>query len=154
MPVMDGLEATRRIKQDPRGKETLIVVLTASAMDEDRRVVAQSGADDFLSKPLRDDDLLEKMRALLDVTYDYEELNETTREALNGEAPLSVEKLAGLPPELLQKLREATSNGDKRLLDELILQVQETACARGLHQLADKYEYDALTQLLEAACRR
>ena len=37
MPVMDGLEATRRIKADPRGKETVIVALTASAMDEDRR---------------------------------------------------------------------------------------------------------------------
>ena len=37
MPVMDGLEATRRIKADPRGKETAIVVLTASAMDNDRR---------------------------------------------------------------------------------------------------------------------
>jgi PAS domain S-box-containing protein len=153
MPVMDGLEATRRIKADPRGKETLIVVLTASAMDEDRRKVAQSGADDFLSKPLRDDDLLDKMRSLLDVTYDYEEITEATREALNGEAPLTVDKLAGLPPELVEKLREATSNGNKRLLDELILQVQDIGCARGLHALADKYEYDALTQLLEATCR-
>ena len=51
MPVMDGLEATRRIKADPRGKETVIVALTASAMDEDRRTVLQSGADDFLAKP-------------------------------------------------------------------------------------------------------
>jgi CheY-like chemotaxis protein len=154
MPVMDGLEATRRIKEDPRGRETLIVVLTASAMDDDRHRVAQSGANDFLSKPLRDDDLLEKMRALLDVTYDYAKINEATAEVLTGGAPLTAENLAAVPPELLEKLREATSNGSKRLLDELILQVQDMGCARGLHQLADKYEYDALTQLLEATCRR
>ena len=67
MPVMDGLEATRIIKADPRGKETAVVVLTASAMAEDRLNVAQSGADDFLSKPCREDELLEKMRALLKV---------------------------------------------------------------------------------------
>jgi hypothetical protein len=32
--------------------------------------------------------------------------------------------------------------------------VQDAACARSLHELADKYEYDALMQLLEATCRR
>ena len=64
MPFMDGFEATRRIKADPRGKETVIVVLTASALDEDRLTVAQSGADDFLTKPCREDVLLEKMRTL------------------------------------------------------------------------------------------
>jgi two-component system sensor histidine kinase/response regulator len=39
MPVMDGLEATRRIKADPRGSQTAIVALTASAMDDERRNV-------------------------------------------------------------------------------------------------------------------
>ena len=81
MPVMDGLEATRRIKADPRGKETAIVVLTASAMDEDRRTVSQSGADDFLAKPCREDELLEKMRALLNIAYDYEEMTGGRRPA-------------------------------------------------------------------------
>ena len=45
MPVMDGLEATQRIKSEPRGKETAIVVLTASAMNDDRKTATQSGAD-------------------------------------------------------------------------------------------------------------
>jgi PAS domain S-box-containing protein len=51
MPVMDGLEATRRIKADPRGRETAIVVLTASALDEDRRTVSESPA--FPAHPVR-----------------------------------------------------------------------------------------------------
>jgi hypothetical protein len=48
-------------------------------------------------------------------------------------------------------------SGNKRRLDKLILQVRETAddgSARALQELADKYEYDALTRLLEEACRR
>ncbi len=147
MPVMDGLEATRRIKADPRGKETAIVVLTASALAEDRRKVAHSGADDFLSKPLRDDDLLEKMRALLDVTYDYDEPQEMTAEP-------NPETLGRLPADLAGKIRNATLDGNKRLLNELIQEVGDVGCAHTLQQLADKYEYDTMTRLLDEAVRR
>jgi PAS domain S-box-containing protein len=157
MPVMDGLEATRRIKADPRGKETVIVVLTASAMDDDRRTVAQSGADDFLAKPCREDELLEKIRTLLNIAYDYEEGSEAEGQPRGGVEALSAEKLGQLPRELTEDLRNATLSGNKRLLDKLILKVGETGnagSANALQELADKYEYDALTLLLEAACRR
>jgi len=156
MPVMDGLEATRRIKAEPGGRETAIVVLTASALDEDRRSVAQSGADDFLSKPCREDELLEKLRAHLDIVYDYEETSVNPCPPLNG-AGLSSDRLARLPLELVEELRDATLSGNKRRLDELILKVSatgEAGCAHGLRELADKYEYDALTRLLDEACRR
>jgi signal transduction histidine kinase/DNA-binding response OmpR family regulator len=155
MPVMDGLEATRRIKADPRGRETAIVALTASAMDDDRRAVFQSGADDFLAKPCREDELLEKLSAHLAVAYDYEEVE--AREGQSGRlAALNAGKLAQLPRELVQELLEATLNGDKKLLNATILKVSETEdpeYARGLQELADKYEYDALTHLLQEAAR-
>ena len=157
MPVMDGLEATRRIKADPGGKETVIVVLTASALDDDRRAVAQSGADDFLAKPLSDDDLLEKMRDLLHITYDHEELGEAGGQPLNGASAVSSERLARLPLELIEELRDATLSGNKRFLDELILRVgaiDGSGCAHGLQELADKYEYDALARVLEGARNR
>ena len=97
MPVMDGLEATRRIKADPRGKETVIVVLTASAMDEDRRLVSQSGADDFLAKPCREDELLEKIRVLLNIAYDYEEIERAEGQPAAEVSALSAERLGQLP---------------------------------------------------------
>jgi PAS domain S-box-containing protein len=156
MPVMDGLEATRRIKADPRGKETAIIVLTASAMDDDRRAVAQSGADDFVAKPCREDELLEKMRALLNLSYDYEEVRRTDGQTPYGLTALGA-ALGQLPMDLVEELRTATLSGNKRRLDKLILQVRETADdepARALQELADKYEYDALTRLLDEACLR
>ena len=67
MPVMDGLEATRRIKATPRGKETVIIALTASAMDDQHLTALQSGVDDFITKPCDEDELLEKMRAHLNI---------------------------------------------------------------------------------------
>jgi hypothetical protein len=51
----------------------------------------------------------------------------------------------------------ATSAGKKKVLDKLILDVGETGdveSARGLQTLADNYEYDALTRLLEEVCVR
>ena len=123
MPVMDGLEATRRIKADPRGKETVIVALTASAMDEDRRTVAQSGADDFVAKPCSEDELLETIRVRLNIVYDYEERSEADGEHLAGVEALSVDGLGKLPRELVEELRNATLSGNKKLLDQLILQV-------------------------------
>ena len=153
MPVMDGLEASRRIKADPRGKETFIIALTASAMDDNRLAASQSGVDDFLAVPCREDELLDRMRAPLNIAYDYEEMPQP----LAGVAALNAEMLGHLPRELVEELRGATLSGNKRLLDKLILKVRQTEDAgsgQALQELADRYEYDALTEFLEEACRR
>jgi CheY-like chemotaxis protein len=156
MPVMDGLEATRRIKADPRGRETVIMALTASAMDDDRRAVSQSGADDFLAKPLHQDELLEKIRVLLNTVYDYEEMSDAEGRAHAAAEVLGAEKLRRLPQELTGELRDAILDGNKNLLNRLIVKVretQDTVAAQALQELADRYEYDVLTRLLEEACR-
>jgi CheY-like chemotaxis protein len=155
MPIMNGIEATRRIKADPRGKETVIVTLTASALDDDRRAVIQGGADDFLAKPCREDQLLEKMSALLHIAYDYEETSGAEGQPVAGAAALSADKLDQLPRELIEEIRDATLTGDKKLLDKLIVKVREAGdgeSAHALQELADKYEYDTLMRLLEESC--
>jgi len=155
MPVMDGLEANRRIKEDPRGKETAIIALTASALDEDRRAAAESGADDFLAKPCQEDELLEKMSVLLNISYDYEGLSEPEGKAPAILAALGTESLAQLPLTLVEELHRATLTGNKKVLNGLIVKVRATGnaeSANALQSLADKYEYDTLTRILGAAC--
>lgn len=64
MPEMDGYKATSLIREmeTVTGKHTPIIALTASAMEEDRKLCFEAGADDFISKPIDKKNLLRAMR--------------------------------------------------------------------------------------------
>jgi CheY-like chemotaxis protein/signal transduction histidine kinase len=62
MPVMDGLDATRRIRLDPRWPKLPIIMLTAKAMPDDQERCLAAGANDYMAKPLDVDKLLSLVR--------------------------------------------------------------------------------------------
>lgn len=62
MPVMDGLEATRRFRALEEGRRTPIIAMTANAMESDRQRCLDAGMDDYISKPIKAQEL---QRALL-----------------------------------------------------------------------------------------
>ena len=65
LPVMDGWEATRRLKADPATATIPVIALTAHAMSGDREKAVEAGCDDYDTKPVNLKRLLEKMEALL-----------------------------------------------------------------------------------------
>jgi len=65
LPVLDGWEATRRLKADPATRGLPVIALTAHAMEGDRQKALAAGADDFDTKPVELPRLLEKIEALL-----------------------------------------------------------------------------------------
>jgi CheY-like chemotaxis protein len=65
LPVIDGWEATRRIKANERLKHIPVIALSAHAMVGDEEKARESGCDDYLSKPLDDALLFEKLARFL-----------------------------------------------------------------------------------------
>jgi CheY-like chemotaxis protein len=66
MPVMDGWEATRRIKANDALKQIPIIAVTSHAMVGDEIEARKAGCDDYLSKPIDDDALIKKIKKFLD----------------------------------------------------------------------------------------
>lgn len=65
MPGMDGYEAMRAIRRMPRWRELPIIALTAKAMEEDRQKCVESGASDYIAKPVDREQLFSVVRLWL-----------------------------------------------------------------------------------------
>jgi CheY-like chemotaxis protein len=68
LPVLDGWEATRQLKTDPKTRAIPIIALTAHAMPEDERKAREAGCNDYDTKPIELPRLLGKIEALLGKT--------------------------------------------------------------------------------------
>jgi len=77
MPRMSGFEVCRRLKQDPKTRDIPIVMVTALNELADVERGVDSGADDFLSKPVNKLELLTRVRSLLRVRHLKSELERT-----------------------------------------------------------------------------
>ena len=65
LPILDGWEATRRLKADPATRAIPVIALTAHAMSTDREKAAEAGCDDYDTKPVELERLLGKIERLL-----------------------------------------------------------------------------------------
>ena len=66
LPVIDGWEASRRLKADPALCHIPVIALTAHAMQGDEERARECGCDDYLAKPIDEELLFAKLRRLLD----------------------------------------------------------------------------------------
>ena len=65
LPLMDGWEATRRLKSDPRTAQILVVALTGHALAGHQEGARRAGCDSFVTKPCLPDELVDEIRRLL-----------------------------------------------------------------------------------------
>jgi CheY-like chemotaxis protein/anti-sigma regulatory factor (Ser/Thr protein kinase) len=147
MPVMDGHEAIRRIRATAGGKEPKIIAVTASAMDENRQDLLAIGADDFISKPFREDELFQKIHTQTGVAYVYAE--PPAAAAREDAVELTPASLAGWPQGLIDPMREAVVTAD---LDQLLARIEgvearDPRVAQGLRRLAEGFQYQKLLDL-------
>lgn len=148
MPVMDGLTATRKIRQLPGGDQVKIVALTASVFKDQRDEVMEAGSDDFVRKPYRPEELYDCMARHLPLHYRYAEDGELEDEGsklLN----LSTQDMAQLSETLRDSLYRAAVIGDAQSITEIIQTLPEAqiALASGLRKLVDAYRFDLIMEL-------
>ena len=106
MPVMNGLEATQRIRECKAGTDTRIVALTAHALEEERLEILEAGCDDFIRKPYRDTEIFDALAKQLGIRFLYAE-EEVPIAAVTEEDKLDEEQLKKIPPDLIENLQEA-----------------------------------------------
>jgi CheY-like chemotaxis protein len=166
MPVMDGLEATRRIRVLQRdeatqcvaaARDTVIVALTASALQHEEADILAAGCDGLVRKPFREDEVLEALGLHLGVRYLYEGSSEDSEgpgatEVNRGEG-LTPARLAALPTELVTSLLQATVQG--RYADMLAaaehIEERDAPLGSELQALIQGFEYDRLLAYIEQA---
>jgi PAS domain S-box-containing protein len=151
MPGIGGEEATRQIKSTDEGKRTPIVMVSASALEENRVEAGRAGVDGFLAKPLREGELFDIIRSLVDVEYVYEAERPPAPSATWEFASVTLfQALRSLPPELTHDLREGILGG---YLDDVARTIDrigqhDANVAQVLRTLADSFKYDELLGLL------
>ena len=156
MPVMDGYEATRQIKQMTNGPLPVIIGLTASAFEENRAMVLEAGCDDFASKPFREDVIFQKMAEHLGVRYLYEEIPgadvSSHSPSVPGDCLTVTECLQGMLPEWKTQLYQAASELDDEAIADLITQIPDshTALATTLTNLVTQLRFDKIIELIQA----
>lgn len=148
MPVMDGVEATRRIRALENGKTVIIAAVTASAFLSEREEIMAVGMNDFIRKPYRPAEIYDCMAKHLGVRFVYQTVAEEVSEK---PMKLSFEGLVKLPEALRQNLADALILGDGEQLDGLIKQIeqQDPALAGILKQHIARFNYLIILDELE-----
>ncbi len=148
MPVLDGYEATQRIRSTIGGQAPVIIALTASAFEEQRAIVLSAGCDDFVRKPFRDTDLYDKMAQHLGVRFLYEEPASNQPEpAVSYE--LGLGDLAGLPVSWLAEMNHAAARAQAKTMHLLLefIRPDHPGLAETLARLIDNFEFDRIKAL-------
>jgi two-component system, sensor histidine kinase and response regulator len=149
MPVMDGYEASSRIKSTEKGKKTPIVALTASAFEDERKRVESLGINGYIRKPFRDNELFSTIGKLLDIKYIFEDEISLQTPVLHNIEIISND-ISKLPPKLISELKEALACGDLDLFIKITegIYPENTQLTQLFLMHARNYDYEKLEQLL------
>jgi CheY-like chemotaxis protein len=153
MPRMDGCLTAATLKADPATAKLPIIAVTASAFEEDKRVVAQAGFSGYVRKPFKPQEVLTLLRALLKLDYELKPPapgEEGKRRAIIGQDAMR-SLMHSLDAKIKSELRAALERGNMSQFKTALKGVESInpEFAAGLDELVNRYDYDRLGELLK-----
>jgi PAS domain S-box-containing protein len=162
MPVMDGYEATRQIKTTLKGQATVIIALTASALEEEKTIILSAGCDDFVRKPFHEALIFDKLAEYLGVVYLYtpkifnnDDIDEQQMDLSILESNLKV-CLPERPSDWTSQLHQASILADNDLILELIKDIPASniVLSQSLISLMDNFCYNQIMNITKQALEK
>ncbi|NES69252.1 MAG: response regulator, partial [Okeania sp. SIO2D1] len=148
MPVMDGYEATQKIKATTKGQAIAIIALTASVLEEEKAIVLSAGCNAFMRKPFREEDIFDAMHKHIGVEFIYEKTQEKTTKQTRE--ILTRENLAALPEEWQRGLEDAIVNSDRKTMNGILekISLEHEELAEALQKCLYNFEYEKILNIL------
>jgi signal transduction histidine kinase len=157
MPFMDGYSATKKIKSTCRGKDTIIIIITANVFVQEKSLILSVGGDDILYKPIQSQILFNKISQHLPINYVYEEITNKNFCELQQTLTLPdlVSALGKLPLSLITQLEKATLMSEESLLAPLLEQIysHHKQLAKTLQYYLDSLEHYQILEAIETTKR-
>ncbi len=149
MPVMDGYEATRRIKKLPGGKDCVVIAVTASVFEDGRDAILKAGCDAILRKPYKPAEVYALLEKYLGICFVREQESQA-EDTADGLVVLIPSDFSHIDSDWKQGFTEATRLGSLQEMNRMLQQLRpgQDKLARGLEGLIERYEFQRILHLL------
>ena len=155
MPILDGFQATKKIKAQDQEKNTIIIALTANISEQERVTNSNLAFDDFILKPFRFPTLLTKLAEHLQVDYIYQDsvTSKFANQPHIRATELTPEDLEAMTDQWLNQIHQAAQIADCQVLQQLITDIEQEydLIATGLNSWLDEFRIDKIAQLAQKA---
>ena len=150
LPNLSEVQLLEQIEAKHDSEKTIAIALTASASDEEWEGAIAMGCQDFISKPFREEVVLEKLAHHLSLlSRDRARLSLEQSDNLLEE--LTAEELSIMPAQWLQQFSEATQQINESRLRKLLTEIpdKESPLRQKIATLLDNFRFDILNQLID-----
>jgi signal transduction histidine kinase/CheY-like chemotaxis protein/streptogramin lyase len=157
MPVMDGYEATRRIKSSTKGHAVVVIAVTASALEEDRDIILSEGCDGYIRKPFREQEIFDAMEKHLGIQFIYEDALASELQSISILADYDMtSELADISDDEFASLKDAVVMGD---VEKIIIWIDRFGSSSNnlslkLKELTDQYAFSQILEQIEKTKRK
>ncbi|BAP57766.1 signal transduction histidine kinase [Thioploca ingrica] len=150
MPVMDGYEATRQIRQNPVIKEVIILAVSARVFETDIQQSRQAGCNDFIAKPIRLEQLLEQLHHYFNLQWIYDTVSEASVELATMDGTTPFTKPSAQQAAILFNLaKRGDLSGILNYVEQLKQDRRLIPFIKQIHQLANQIQLKQIRELVK-----